>query len=66
MIATVEDQLKAVDTDSANIVIASRILMNKKAKTRHRIHIGKENIGYDFDGLILPKRSPLLAPFNMV
>ena len=66
MIEKVEDELPLADADSKNIIISYRTHLARKIKARNRLHIGSEDIGHDFLGLILPKGSPLLRPFNIM
>ena len=67
MVETV-DEVPSVDSNPQLVVVDNRMYLatNRYTKAHNSLHLGLENLSPDYMAHILPKKSPLLRPFNML
>lgn len=68
MVTNEVDQFELVDQDPTNIVVSSRSYLTRRNMnyTKSVLHVGAENVANFYTAMLLPKRSPLTRPFNIM
>lgn len=63
-----QDEIYTVESSPKNVYIYERtyLMVSRYKRSRKMLHIGSEMIQRDFTGIMLPKRSPLRRPFNIL
>jgi len=63
-----ESEIELIESNPKNIVIATRtfLIANRQVYANKPLHIAKESIGFDLVGPMLPKKSPLKKPIDMM
>ena len=62
------DFMPTIERDPKVVFISNRVVLkvHRHQYANRSLHIGTENLGVDYMGHVLPKRSPLLQPFNLM
>lgn len=68
MIQNEVDQFTLLEESQRNIIVTSRVYTNKYYRhfSQKRLYVGRENFEVLYTGMVLPKRSPLKKPFNVM
>lgn len=68
MIDKQSELIPKAESSSQFVVIALKIFLtaNRFLYARKPLHIGSESLASIYLGIALPKRSPLLKPFNLM
>lgn len=68
MILYGQDEIAIVEADPLAVVLHERmfLLVSRYLNAQKPLHIGSGMIRPDLIGIILPKRSPLRKPFNIM